>query len=154
LGKDTDLDKLAIQETYHQFLKETQLRINRPHSDFQLTRLGGDNILMEHIQAHKYYLEKTNAKKIPVYEAACSWYDRLYEPFVSAIRKNGIMQRFRHRTETDFYLWVIKNRRKLIEEFVENEEAENLVEAYVWKYSGPFRKIIGAFKRFFGLVRY
>ena len=105
-------------------------------------------------QAHKYYLEKTNAEKIPFPEAACSWYDKLYEPFVSAIRKNGIMKRFRHRTETDFYLWVIKNRRKLIEAFVENEEAENLVEAYAWKYSGPFRKIIGAFKRFFGLIRY
>ncbi|MDH3344523.1 MAG: hypothetical protein OEL58_04730 [Desulfobacteraceae bacterium] len=154
LEKDTDLDKLAIQETYHQFLKETQLRKNRPHSDFQLTLLGGYNILMEHIQAHKYYLEKTNAVEIPISEAACSWYDRLYEPFVSAIRKNGIIKRFRHRTETDFYLWVIKNRRKLIEEFAEDKEAEDLVEAYAWKYSGPFRKIIGAFKRFFGLVRY
>lgn len=154
LEKDTDLDKLAIQETYHQFLKETQLRKNYPHANLQLTLLGGYPILMEHIQVHKSYLEQLKNEDISFYEASCSWYENAYLPLVKIIRNNRIMKQFPHRTETDFYLWIIENRRKLREERGEYEEAENLVETYSRKYDRSFRKIIGAFRRFFGLARY
>ena len=154
LDKDTDLDKLAIQEAYHQFLKETRLRKIRPDADFQLTLLGGYPILMEHIRTHKYYLEKKGEKEIPLSEAACSWYDNLYMPFAKIIKNNRIMTQFPHRTETDFYIWVNQFKRKLIEEYMENEEPESLVEAYVKKHDSFFQKIIGAVKRVLGMVRY
>ncbi|MBU4426832.1 MAG: transcriptional regulator, partial [Proteobacteria bacterium] len=41
LDKETDLEKLGIQEAYHQFLKDTQLNKNRPHQGLRLTLLGG-----------------------------------------------------------------------------------------------------------------
>jgi len=154
LDKETDLEKLGIQEAYHQFLKDTQLNKNRPHPGLQLTLLGGYPILMEHIQTHKYYMKKVNGKNVSLPEAACSWYDNVYIPLATVIRKNRIMKYFPHRTETDFYLWVIKNRGKLSDQYALNEEPDSMVEAYARKYGGLFRKIIGAFRRFFGLVRY
>ena len=154
LGKDTDLDKLAIQETYHQFLKETQLRKNYPQANLQLTLLGGYPILMEHIQVHKSYIEQTKNKNIPINEASCSWYENVYLPLAKIIKENRIMIQFSHRTETDFYLWIIENRRKLRNELCESEEVGNLVENYSRKYDSSFRKFIGALRRFFGLVRY
>ena len=154
LEKDTDLEKLAIQETYHQFLKETQLRKNDPHANLQLTMFGGYPILMEHIQAHKSYLEQIKNEGISFYEASYSWYENVYLPLAGIIRENRIMKQFPHRTETDFYLWIIENRRKLRKELNEPEEAETLVETYFRKYGRFFQKIIGAFRRFFGLVRY
>ena len=154
LNKEMDLEKLAIQEAYHQFLKDTQLNKSRPHSRLQLTLLGGYPILMKHIQVHKYYLEKVRGKEVTLPEAASSWYDNVYTPLAIAIRKNRIMKQFPHRKETDFYLWVIRNRRQLIEQYEGEGEAENMVEAYARKYGGFFWKILGIFRRFFRLVRY
>ena len=154
LDRETDLEKLAIQETYHQFLKDTQLNKNRPRPGLQLTLLGGYPILMEHIQAHKYYLENKKGEDVSMSEAACSWYDNVYTPLAMVIRRNRIMKQFPHRTETDFYLWVIRNRRQLRDQYGGIDETESMVEAYARKYSGLLRKIIGAFRRFFGLVRY
>ena len=154
LDKETDQEKLAIQETYHQFLKDTELRKNRPNLGLQLTLLGGYPILMEHIQAHKNYLEEVTGREVPLSGAACSWYDTVYTPLAEAIRKNRIMKEFPHRTETDFYIWVVKNRRKLSDQYRRELDDESAVEAFSRKYTGPFRRIIAAFKRFFGLVRY
>jgi len=154
LDKGIDLEKLAIQETYHQFLRDTQLSKSRPHLRLQLTLLGGYPVLMDHIQAHKYYLEKERKEEIPLSEAACSWYDTVYTPLASIIRKNRIMRQFPHRTETDFYLWMIQHRRQLINEHGWKLEPESIVEAYTKKYGGLFRKILGTVRRFFGLVRY
>jgi hypothetical protein len=154
LDEEINIEKLAIQETYHQFLKDTQLSKSRPHPNLQLTLLGGYPILMDHIQAHKYYLEKEKGEDISIPEAACSWYDTVYTPFAAIIRKNRIMKRFPHRTETDFYLWIIQHRRQLINEHRWKEEPELIVEAYAQKYGGLYRKILGVFRRFFRLVRY
>jgi len=154
LSKEMDLEKLAIQETYHQFLKDTELNISRPNPGLQLTLLGGYPILMEHIQVHKYYLEKKKGEEVSIPEAACSWHDNVYVPLAMAVRKNRIMKQFPHRKEADFYLWVIQNRRQLMEEYGREGEAESVVEAYARKFDGLFRKVLGAIRRFLGLVRY
>lgn len=154
LEKDTDLDRLAIQEAYHQFLKETQLRKNHPEANLQLTLLGGYPILLEHIQVHKSYLEQLENEDISFDEAASSWYENVYLPLVDIIRNNRIMKQFPHRTETDFYLWIIKNRRQLREEKGDCQDVDDLVESYSRKYDRSFQKIIGAVRRFFGWVRY
>jgi len=154
LDEGINIEKLAIQETYHQFLKDTKLSTNRPHQKLQLTLLGGYPILMDHVQAHKYYLEKEKGEKIPLPEAAWSWYDTVYTPLATVIRKSRIMKQFPHRTETDFYLWMIQHRRQLINEHGWKVEPESIVEPYTKKYGGLFRKVLGAFRRFFRLVRY
>ena len=154
LSQGTDLQKLAIQETYHQFLRDTQLGKNRPDQGLQMTLLGGYPILMEHIQAHRHYLEKLEGQEVSLPEAACSWYDNVYAPLAGAIRQNRIMKEFPHRTETDFYIWVIKNRRKLSDQYGRELDDDSVVEAFSRKYTSSFWRIISAFKRIFGLVRY
>ena len=154
LDVDTDLYKLAIQETYHRFLKDSQLRKHRPNADMQLTLLGGYSILMEHIDAHKRYLESSKQHKVSMVEAVCSWYDRVYTPLVEILKNNRIMKQFPHRTETDLYIWIIKNRRKFKEQYLDLAEAESLVETYAHKYAGTISRIISKTKRFLGLVKY
>ena len=157
LDKETDLEKLVIQENYHRFLKETGLNKSRPGYNLQMTRLGGYSILMEHIENHKYYIEKKEKKDLTFHDAAASWFDDIYSPLVEIIRNNRIMKQFPHRTETDFYIWVFKYRRKLRKDVPDDDnptDAVGVVEAYAKKYDNIFRKIIGAFRRFFGLVKY
>ena len=154
LDKETDLEKLVIQENYHRFLKETGLKKSRPGYNLQMTRIGGYSILMEHIENHKYYLEKTEKKDVTFHDAANSWFDRIYSPLAEIIRNNRIMKQFPHRTETDFYIWVFKYRRRLRKDVPDDDNPADAVEAYAKKYDSIFRKIIGAFRRFFGLVKY
>ena len=154
LDKETDLERLAIQETYYQFLKDTQLGRIRPNPGLQLTLLGGYPILLEHIQAHRHYVQKVKGQEVSLPEAAGSWYDTVYSPLAGAIRKNRIMEEFPHRTETDFYIWVIKNRGKLSDQYGRELDDESAVELFSRKYTRPFWKIIAVFRRMFGLVRY
>ncbi|MDY6793179.1 MAG: hypothetical protein SWH54_18075 [Thermodesulfobacteriota bacterium] len=154
LDKETDLEKLAIQENYHRFLKETGINKSRSGYNLQMTRLGGYSILMEHIQTHKYYLEKKGQKNITFQDAAASWLDSIYSPLAEIIRDNRIMKQFPHRTETDFYIWVFKHRCKLRKGVPDDDNPADAVEAYAKRYDSIFRKIMGAFRRYFGLVRY
>ena len=154
LDKETDLEKLVIQENYHRFLKETGLNKSRPEHNLQMTRLGGYSILMEHIEQHNYYLAKKEKKDVTPYDAAASWFDRIYSPLAEIIRNDRIMKQFPHRTETDFYVWVFKYRRKLRKDVPDDDNPADAVEAYAKKYDSIFRKIMGTFRRFFGLVKY
>ena len=156
LDKDIDLEKLAIQENYHRFLKETGLNKSRPDHNLQMTRLGGYSILMEHIEQHNYYLAKKEKKEeeVAFHDAATSWFDRIYSPLAEIIRNNRIMKKFPHRTEADFYIWVFKYRRKLRKDVPDDGNPADAVEAYAKKYDSIFRKIMDTFRRFFGLVKY
>lgn len=158
LDDKTDIKQLAILETYHKFLKETGLKKQRK-VDFHVTVLGGYTFLMEHIQRHGFYMSEQENRRIPMEEAARSWYDKIYAPLVDLIAKNGIMASFPHRTETDFYIWIVnyrkKQRREMInEDILQEDEAKSLIDAYARKYAGWFKKMLGRIKRWLGLVDY
>jgi len=152
LDNSTDIYMLAILETYHKFLKETGLKKRNP--DLHLTRLGGYNIIMEHIQRHAFFLAKNKKREISLEEAAASWFDNIYTPMAEMIHKNKIMNAFPHRTETDFYIWIVKYKNKMVSENILKEDAESMVNEYSRKFSNPFRQLIGRAKKFMGIVKY
>ncbi len=156
LSTDTDVEQLAILATCHRFLKETGLKKTR-NADLNLSRIGGYPILMQHIQTHQHYLETKESRSVSLAEAAASWYDRIYTPFVEIIKKHGIMTHFPHRTCTDFYIWVMKFREKFAGKSMEafdSYEAESLVGEYARIFTNPLRKFVGFLKRISGLVKY
>ncbi|MBU0464642.1 MAG: hypothetical protein KKD21_11835 [Proteobacteria bacterium] len=153
LDDKTELEQIAILETYHKFLKETGLRSAR-NVDLYLTVLGGYPILMEHIQRHKFYLEKKSGTKISIKEAAVSWYDKIYSPMADLIRKNGIISQFPHRTEADFYIWITKYKRLVFQDIFEPEKVVPDIESYAKIFSNPFRKFRGKLRKHFGFVKY
>lgn len=78
LDKKTDLEKLAIQEAYHRFLKDTQLSKNHPHLRLQLTLLGGYPILMDHTHAYRDF-----NKDLTRIICFCRRYKNTSEPYLS-----------------------------------------------------------------------
>jgi len=153
MSSQTDPEKLAILETCHKFLKKTGLKKSR-NPDLHLTRLGGYQILMEHIERHKLFLEQQNREEVSLFDAAASWYDKIYLPMADLIKKNRIMTQFPHRTEADFYIWMVKFRHHLTTNPIEPEEAETIVEAYASKFATPLRKIVGKIRNLLGIVKY
>lgn len=161
LDEKTDIKKLAILETYHKFLKETGLK-KHIVADLHITVLGGYSILMEHIQRHAFYLSQKESQRITIQEGALSWYLKIYTPLAQLIQENKIMRAFPHRTETDFYIWIVNYRKKMCpknnekdeEETIPGEEARNLIDSYSQKYAGVLVRLRGKLKRLLGLVKY
>jgi hypothetical protein len=106
-------DDLIIKTEYARFLEQTRLDETRPERGIELTEPGHYQILLEHIEVHRYYLGLRWQREPSVEEAATSWYDAVYQPVVDAIESTGIMGQFPRRTEADLYLWVAYRRERL-----------------------------------------
>ncbi len=153
LDDKTDLEQIAILETYQRFLRETGLKKMR-HPQLHLTVLGGYPILMEHIQRHRFYLATKKKRDVSIEAAAMSWFDNIYSPMAALIHNNGIMEKFPHRTETDFYIWITKYKHLVFQDKFEPEKVLTTIESYSKIISNPLRKILGKLRKFLGLVRY
>jgi hypothetical protein len=153
LDDKTDVEQIAILQTYQLFLKKTGLKKTR-NPDLHLTVLGGYPILMEHIQRHRFYLLKKEKNQVSIEDASISWFDNIYSPMVTLITKNSIMEKFPHRTKTDFYIWISKYKNRLFQGILELDEAQDMVDGYSKIFSSPVRKLLGKLRKFFGLVKY
>ncbi len=76
---------------------------------------GQYDVIYNHIEVHKTYKSKEN--EITMIEAVQSWYEEVYLPVVSTLKKESIMKRFRKRTEGDLYVWLIKYWQELQKKF-------------------------------------
>ena len=105
------LKDLIIKGEYADFLHATHLDELMPeHHEILFTTPGRYDKLAEHIQTRKYYLDRKYERDVPLDEATCSWYVRLYARIVEQIRTHDVLRRFPGRTEADLYLWIMDHR--------------------------------------------
>jgi len=105
------LKDLIIKGEYADFLRATHLDELMPeHHAILFTTPGRYDRLAEHIQTRKYYLDRKYSRDVPIDEATCSWYVRLYARVVEQIRTHDVLSRFPGRTEADLYLWIMDHR--------------------------------------------
>ena len=146
LTPETDVDGLIIKVEYAQFLKQTQLDESRPEQKIELTEPGRYNILLEHIEVHRYYLGLEWGREPALAEAAASWYDTVYLPVIQGIEESGALNEFPQRTEADLYLWVAYHRERLKERYGEmppdREVAAELGDRFGGRGVGRFVKMI------------
>ncbi len=105
-----ELDALIIKSEYADFLERTDILHLRPAVDMNVTIPGQYEKLMEHIQAHRYFMGIDLRRDVPYPEALAHWYDMVYLATVESIRERGLLRWFPGRTETDMYLWVAEHR--------------------------------------------
>lgn len=111
---------------YAAFLEESALAQVRPHHQpLKLTERTRYADLLGHIYLHKAILESMADRKIALQEAAIHWYDTVYRPAVTLIRKYQMMAHLPDRTEADLYLWLVDHLRDLREQF--GEEAPHSI---------------------------
>lgn len=101
-----ELDKA---EAYAAFLKETRLAQTRPHHQpIMLSEPSRYTDLLGHINLHHRALEM-EGKSCTFEQAAADWYDNVYRPAVTMIRKYEVLKHFSNRTEGDMYLWLVEH---------------------------------------------
>ena len=124
--------ELAAAEAYAAFLSQTELDHTRPHlQSLQLSEPDRYGELMGHIYLHKSILEQMAAREINIAEAAAHWYDTVYRPAITLVRKYQMLEALHARTEADLYLWIVDHLREVRDEFGEEAPSRKVSDALV-----------------------
>lgn len=105
--------ELLLQAEYAEFLRRTDLDRLRSDHDIRPTALGRYDEIWHDIQEHQEWLTSIWHRPATVQEAVADWYDYIYMPIVRIARERGVLDRMRHHTEADIYLWVMRHRGEL-----------------------------------------
>jgi hypothetical protein len=104
---DLKAEDLEILGEKVEFLERTELDRLRPNAKINLTIPDGFCRMLEHIAVHRYFMGLNLKREISDEEAVVHWYDKVYQPIASSIRRSDILKEFPGKTEGDLYLWVL-----------------------------------------------
>jgi hypothetical protein len=110
IAADLSVRDLLLKEEYSDFLAWTGLADLRPEQRIEFSEPGGYLALVQHINAHRYYLSQERGTDVPGAEAVASWYDNVYLPVVAVLREGEALAAFPGRTEADLYRWIMDHR--------------------------------------------
>ncbi|MCM1320499.1 MAG: hypothetical protein NC041_00140 [Bacteroides sp.] len=100
--------KEVIEYEKKVFYTETNFGDITEYWDMNFSTPGQYDVLYQHILIHKYYINQTQSEEIPLPDAILSWYTKVYMPVINAIQREHILRKFKNRTLSDMYVWVIK----------------------------------------------
>jgi len=142
LSPDVQPDDLILKAGYVQFLKRTHLDELRPGADLSVTAPGKDEVLLEHIDVHRYFMGLEQQREIPYEEAVTHFYDTVYLPIAQVIRERGILRDFPGRTETDLYLWISEHRAALADALGWDIKPEAAADDLATQFSPTLQRIV------------
>jgi hypothetical protein len=101
-----DIYAQLLREEYRDFQAATDLAQLRPAQQIACTALGGYAELLRQIEAVRAELSARSGRPIEFHSAAASWHDLLYQPAITALRRQRLPEELATRTETDLYIWA------------------------------------------------
>ncbi len=119
------LEDLDAAAAYVNFLDETNLRVTRPHhQSLAVSNVVGYAEMLAHIYLHGQIMEQRVGHPVKMADAAADWYDRIYRPAVTLIRKYAILDIARERklTEADLYIWLADHLRDIRRQYGETND--------------------------------
>ncbi|MBI1255869.1 MAG: hypothetical protein GC204_00215 [Chloroflexi bacterium] len=125
-------EELGNVTAYAEFLDITRLPHLRPHhQSMTLSEPSRYDDLLGHINLHRSVMESTEGHPVTIEEAAADWYDNVYRPAVTLIRKYDMLKYMPKRTEGDLYLWMIDHLREVKEAYGEEADVRTFSDALV-----------------------
>ncbi|MDZ4159036.1 MAG: DUF4032 domain-containing protein, partial [Anaerolineaceae bacterium] len=153
INASSDIDQIIRSVEQAEFLKQTDLPSQRPEVNIEFTLPGGYQILLEHINVHRYFLGLRRQAEISWSEAVAHWIDQVYLPLLRVIDENRILNEFPGRTESDLYLWIIEHLWYLREENQQEVSLEAAAAHYTDEYSQrPLRRILHLVRKIAGFL--
>lgn len=111
------LEDLDAAAAYVAFLEETELKRTRPMlQSIQLSDPGAYAELMGHIYLHGQVMETLSGNPVKTADAATDWYDNIYRPALTLIRKHHVLDltgENKKHTEADLYVWMVNHLRDI-----------------------------------------
>lgn len=123
-------EELDGATAYAAFLAETGLeRIRINHQPMNLTERSRYAELLGHVYTHKEIMARTMHRDVSLEEAAADWYDNIYRPAVTLIRKYSVLNLVPGRTEADLYLWVVDHINDMREQYGDDSSPRRISQA-------------------------
>ncbi len=138
--------KQVIQYEKRVFYTETSFGDITDCWNIDFSTPGQYDVLYQHILIHKYYINQDKEEEISMEDAIMSWYQNLYLPIITAIKKGRILRRFKGRTAADLYVWIIKYWDDLKKKFGEQVTIDDAATEFSEKFG------IGIVRRFFTFI--
>jgi hypothetical protein len=111
-------EELDSATAYAAFLAETGLSHTRQHHQpLNLSERSRYADLLGHIYTHRAFIQQVRGTDLTVDEAAADWYDNIYRPAVTLVRKYNILSVIPGRTEADLYLWIVDHLNDMREQY-------------------------------------
>lgn len=104
------VENLLLEQERAGFMQKTGLAETRPQANIQTRNPEVYTRLLEHIAVHRWYLGEQRQQEVSLADAAASWYDEAYQPFVTIIQEQNILAEFPGRSEADLYVWAVERR--------------------------------------------
>jgi hypothetical protein len=125
-------EELDAAAAYAAFLEEAGLERTRSHhQSLELSETSRYHELLGHIYLHQSLLEHFKGTPIALDDAAIDWYDNVFRPAVTLIRKYGILEQNSDRTEADLFLWMVDHLREVRQEFGDQAKTRSFSHALV-----------------------
>ncbi len=112
LEAGASIEDVLLKEGLADFLEATGL-VPEAEDEYRVTDPKGYAQILEHIGVHRYYRGLELKRDVSWEEAVESWRQTVYWPMINVIRKNGVLELFPDRTETDLYLYTMAHRHHL-----------------------------------------
>ncbi len=148
--KEEDLDTLVITGERETFLYKTRLDLLRPNPEFETRYSGQYDTLLEHIDAHRWYMGEHRAQEISYEEAVLSWHDHVYDPVIEVIEEQNLRKSFPKYSALDLYIWILEFQWYMREaDVAQMSEAEKAIfdKLIAEKPDQPIRKLINILVR-------
>jgi hypothetical protein len=120
--------------------------------DLIFTNPGRYDIIYNHIQVHKYYLNQPHEEEVSFDEALVSWYTKVYAPIVTIITEESLCSLFPERTAGDLYVWIVNHWDKLKEKYGLNYALQDAVHDFSSRYGNPKLTPFDLIKSFFSVI--
>lgn len=142
LPKGLSLKQFLIKAEYTDFLEITGLRDHlSKKEEIELTALGGYDLILFHIRAHKLFL-KNKGKDLNYPSAALAWYKNLYTPVIHIIEDKNILKYVKKRTQADLYIWILNHRQWFMEGRENDLDAQETAEEFIREFEPAGEKEI------------
>lgn len=112
-ASDFERDQWIIKIERQGFINRTNLDAIRPDHLIDFTEPGRYEILLRHMEVHRYFKGQELARDFSWEEAVASWFDTVYVPVVDEINNRHLLEHFPSRTEADLFLWIAHHRERL-----------------------------------------
>lgn len=97
-----------IEEAQAEFSNLTGIVVDRALGEFSAPHYG--EILLQHIEEHKWYLNEKQTKEIDLKVAAASWYKQIFLPICQIFREENLLYLFPDRTAVDLYVEIMEHK--------------------------------------------
>lgn len=113
LEPDDQIEDVVQKSEYAKFITRTRLDETHPETNFRCTSPDGYAKLLEHIEAHRYFMGIDQKREVSYQDAVLHWYEAVYSPVIRIVRRDDLLNEFPRNTEADLYLWIMDHRTDL-----------------------------------------